>query len=276
MKKEKVIMNSASKYWRRKSCRMHVCIIHYSLLIVTCILLAACHKQRDRNGILTERAMAEVMYDYQLAVALAAEEGGSDAAEREFRYTQAALRRHNVTEAEYRISVAHYARDPKAMLALTQRVGERFTREVEQAQAESFADESSNGVSSRDTIVVWERREGTLLSAVTDNQFTLSIPGRNIPKCDCLVFGYRAAWLSRSESQNAGIILTVTYEGDSIVRRQEGVRDIRYTQGVRLDLSPTRRVKRVDVHVCQSAPWSTTPQLLSLTDLSLWCLSKNR
>lgn len=243
------------------------------------LLLVSCHKQRDRNGILTERAMAEVMYDYQLAVALADDEGGADVAEREYRYTQAALRRHGVTDAEYRLSIAHYARDPKAMLALTQRVGDRFLREVEKAQAEAMAGDTDGtlaGSSSRDTLVVWQDRGGVILNAATDHLYSLSIPGDRIESCDMVVFGFRADWLSRADVHNASVILTITYEGDSIARRQEGIRDLRFAQGVRIPISTARAVRRIDVHVCQTAPWSPTPQLLSLTDLSLWCLRKNR
>ena len=81
--------------------------------------------------------MADVLYDYQLAVAMADEDGDlRKMAEKEYLYTQAVYRKYGITESQFNLSIAHYARNPKTLLAITEVVSKRYAEEIDEEQAQ--------------------------------------------------------------------------------------------------------------------------------------------
>lgn len=272
---------------RRQKRRINIIlqIIHFQLkkilLIVLSVvfLVAACQQDRDRNGILSERAMIDVLYDYQLAIALASEtstdEPGS-VAEKEMKYTEAVFRKYKLTEDEFDLSFAHYARDPKQMMAITDAVSKRFNEEMEKSAAETRGAGAGRG---SDTIVVWNNRRGTLLSANGTNHCEIDIPKQALAKAKNdgksnlrILFGFQSSWVYREGQKAGGIVMNVTFDNDSTAVQSETIREFGRSQGVGVNVPEGRSVRAVKIHLYQSARWERYPQLLSLSNLSLWAI----
>ncbi len=241
----------------------------YIFAFVFLLLCTACAK-KDRNGILSERAMVDVLYDYQLALALADNSTKtSEAAQNEYLYTKAVFKKHEITEEEFNLSVAHYARDPKKMLAITKKVSEKLSNEVSKTQGNM--EDSFNGTRlSSDTVVVWQSNSDIVLSANGDNYHEFNIPGKNIGSGDRLVFGFKSNWAYREGSKNGYFVMRVIYDNDSVAVKTDAIREFGSSQGFGIPLSKTRKVKNVNVQLYQIAGWRTYPQILYLRDFVLW------
>lgn len=217
--------------------------------------------------------MVDVLYDYQLAVALSNETpADGKLAEQEYKYTHAVFAKHKITEDEFNLSIAHYARDPKVMLEITKKVSDRLTEEVQKSQDEAAKQEQERFAAQTDTVIVWENRGGTILSANGRNTFEQTIAGKRIPKCDRLLLGYSASWVYREGSKNGSVVMTVTFDNDSTCVTTDNIREYERSQGMSVNVPKERKVKEVKVLFYQSAWWKKYPQIMSLTDLSLWCI----
>lgn len=240
--------------------------LHIAIAIVFAILSVGCQQQRDRNGILSERAMVDVLYDYQLALALAAEDTDEGKlAETEYRYTQAVFRKHQITDQEFQLSIAHYARDPRMMLDITKSVTKRFEEQGEQ-YAQNVATEEG---AKHDTVVLYRRMGGVVLTANGHNRHSVSI---NVPKninSDHLLVSYRARWIYREGVKAGTLIITTEYDNDSTARRVEPVREYGLSQGVSLLVPQGRRITTVKLDFIQGARWAKFQQVLSLDNIAL-------
>lgn len=248
------------------------------ILVIVLHVLAACEKQFDRNGILSERAMVDVLYDYQLALSLSGEAGGTEKmAETEYRYTQAVFAKHGITEDVFNLSVAHYARDPKQMLSITKKVSERYAQEVQSQENAAQQDRNEQFAAQSDTVVIWENRHGIFLSADGNNHYRYEFSAKQIPrKSDMLMFAYRPSWIYKEGSRQGTVLMTVNYDNDSTDVRVESIRDFNQNQGTRVALAEGRKVKSVFVDVYQGAMWKDYPQVLHLYDLALWSIYRGK
>lgn len=235
----------------------------------------SCEQQRDRNGILSERVMVDVLYDYQLAMSLATENAEpGQLAELEYRYAAAVFHKHQITEDEFNLSIAHYVRDPKAMLAITEKVSERLTGEAKQAQA-AMVGVNEDGTRT-DTTVVWQDRTGFVLTANGNNRHSISIPGHSVKPCERLLFGFKSKWIYREGGKSGGVVMSVTFDNDSVGCVSDIVREFSNSQGISITVPKGRKIKHVDIQLYQSARWQKYPQVMSVNDLSLWGISTTK
>lgn len=249
------------------------------IIVSIAFLVAGCQQDRDRNGILSERAMIDVLYDYQLALALASETTDGESAsvaENEMKYTQAVFRKYKLTEDEFNLSFAHYARDPKQMMAITEAVSKRFNEEMEKSAAET---RNKTAEHSSDTMVVWENRRGTILAANGANRYEIEIPKQALAKVKNkgdeylrVLFGFQSNWICREGQKIGGVVLNVTFDNDSTAILTETIREYSRSQGVGVNVPEGRSVRAVTIHLYQSARWERHPQLLCLSNLSLWAI----
>lgn len=247
----------------------------YILSLVAVLLLTACQQQRGRNGILAEKAMTDVLYDYQMAMALASEDAKDDnLAELEYRYTHAVFTKHHITADEFRLSVAHYARDPKQFLAITEAVSKRFEQSLS-AETQNVGGDAGEGSVRGDTIVIWEDREGFSLTANAVNRRSIDIPAKNLKPCDRILFGVDPAWHKGCDTKAMGVALSVTFDNDSTAVHTESVSDYTTNRGIGVSVPKGRKVKAVNVQIYQSARWGEKPQVLCLTNLALWGIKSN-
>lgn len=249
-------------------------IKHLTITLTLALLCVACQQQRDRNGILSERAMVDVLYDYQLALALASEETEQGKqAETEYRYTQAALRKHQISDQEFQLSIAHYARDPKTMLDITKRVTERF--EVQGGTMHTDRTITDDGMP-QDTLVLYRNVGGALLTANGRNNYSVNIAVAQNIDADRLLVSFTARWLYREGVKSGAVFVTTRFDNDSIGQCQESVREYGFSQGVTVPVPVGRRVKSVTLDFVQSAQWARTQQILALDDIALRAIVATR
>lgn len=211
--------------------------------------------------------MVDVLYDYQLALSLANENAkDGNLAELEYRYTQAVFRKHKIKSDEFDLSLAHYARNSKQMLDITNKVSKRLSDDVENSKDMHT---TPNGVKT-DTTVIWENRKGILLTANGRNHHMISLDGSQVIKCDRLMFGFKSSWLSQEGNKTGCVILSVKFDNDSTASRNDMIRQYDKSQGVSITIPEGRKVKDVKVYLHQSGRWFRNPQVLSISDLALW------
>lgn len=241
----------------------------YILLVIWACILTGCEQDmRDRNGILSEHAMIDVLYDYQVAMALATEnvkEG--KLAELEYEYTQAVFKKHGITDEEFRLSMAHYARNPKDMLAITDKVSERLTGEEKKADRTG---DGANTYESTDTLVLWENRKGLALTSNSNNRYDFDIPSSKLKPCDRLILGFDTKWIYREGTKFGTFIFSVTFDNDSTATFTESIREFSKTQSTSVNVPQGRKVTQAHVTIYQSAFWQKYPQVLALSNLALW------
>lgn len=218
--------------------------------------------------------MVDVLYDYQLAMALASEDAqDGKQAEMEYRYTQGVMKKYGITDDEYNISLAHYAREPKQMLAITEKVSKRFADEFEK-NGTSPSDDLP--VMSNDTAVVWKNNRGTILSANHNNHLHYTVPFQNEVSCNRAVFSFKTNWIYREHQKNGGVLLTAVFDNDSTVTYSETIRDFTSKQDFSIPVPPERKLKNLEFHIYQSARWQKEPQILGISDLRVYAISNKK
>lgn len=253
------------------------CLRYLIFIFAVLGLFASCNKTRGRNGVLSEKAMADVLYEYQIATGLASQiSSGDSAAILQYKYTQAVLAKYGLTSEEFDMSMAHYARNPKTMAKLAKEVENRLTEEIESEQESIVALRKEKFAQQTDTISAWENREGAMLSANGYNTFTHTVKGKDLKGGTRLIFSAKAKWLYRETSRAGVMSITVTYENDSTEVHTEVIRESHHSQNVLVILPDNKKVKEVRMQVTQCAGWRKDPQLLSLTNMVLWSIKKEK
>jgi len=93
-------------------------------LLLVLLLFSACKNSRP-SGVLSEGKMANLLYDYHVALALG--QSNSDSVDINTRlYTDAVLRKYDLTQADFDRSMEYYSRHSDALLAVYRRVNARF------------------------------------------------------------------------------------------------------------------------------------------------------
>lgn len=240
------------------------------LLLLTLAVMTSCDRQ-GRHNIIPERAMTDVLYDYQLAVALADEENESrKKAEKEYLYTQAVFQKHGITEDEFNLSVAHYARNPKTLLAITEKVSDRYTEEMRSVQDQENAGRKST--LRTDTILLWKSPHDIVLSGSGVNRCAVEVPCKGLKRGDRLLLGCRTSWIYREGSKQGYMQVAVTYANDSTSLTGVEIREYANNLGASVFLSDFYDVKRINIHIYQDAVWRAYPQLLWLKNLAVWSI----
>lgn len=252
--------------------------LRYLIILFAVLAFAtSCSKTRGRNGVLSEKTLAEVLYDYHLANGLASQVAtGDSVAILQYKYSQAVLAKHGLTVDEFDMTMAHYARDPKAMAKLAKGIEKRFNEEIEAEQEANDAIRKEKFAQQTDTISAWENRKGAILSANGNNIFTHTVKGKDLKGGNRIVFSAKTNWLYK-ESNRVGVMsVKITYDNDSTELHTEVIREGRKAQNVFVILPEERKVKDIRLQVIQCAGWRKEPQMLSLKDMVLWSIKTKK
>ena len=168
-------------------------------LLIVLLLFSAC-KNRRPAGVLSEGKMANLLYDYHVALALG--QSNSDSADINTRlYTDAVLRKYDLTQADFNRSMEYYSRHSDALLAVYRIVNARF----------GTMENGSDGIN------YWRGASGYLLSSVANNRITFSQPSDTAFHAgDQLAWSFESHWIGREGERNALAVLYVRYVGDSV------------------------------------------------------------
>lgn len=190
---------------------------HICYLLLASLLLA-CTPKRPA-GILSEKKMEDIMVDYHLALAMAEIQRG-DLQENRYILTQATLKKHGVTEAQFDTSLVYWCRSSEKMVKICDRVCERLTymaesQGVERQEKNPYSFLATEG----DTANVWNLRKSVVLVPnMVDNIYSFSIDSDTtyLPG-DHFMWAFKTEFLSSDNNCEAYAIFSVHFENDSII-----------------------------------------------------------
>lgn len=194
----------------------HIC----SLICLT--LFLACAPNKPSN-VLSEDDMEDILVDYHLALAMAELQVGDLQANR-YILTQAALKKHDITEAELDTSLVYWCQNSEKFVKICERVSERLnymaeSQGVERQEKNRYSYLATEG----DTANVWNLREGVvLIPNIVDNIYSFSIEADStyLPG-DYFMWAFKTQFLSSDHYNEAYALFTIHYENDSIVGKSQ-------------------------------------------------------
>ena len=218
--------------------------------------------------------MPDVLYDYQLATAVAEDnEDIYDAAQKEYLYTQAVFRKYGITAQQFELSVAHYARSPKTMMEITEKVSERYSDEIRR----SMENEDNEGKPRRgirmDTAIIWQLNHDIMLSASGKNRYEAEIPVKEMKQGARLMVGFNTSWAYREGAKHGYYQVAITYDNDSTYTQGTEIKEYGKRQGMSVFLSDHYTVRHAKIIITQDAHWRPFPQILCLNNLRAWTVT---
>ena len=241
-----------------------------SLMLLTTV---ACERKRTHD-IIPEHLMPNVLYDYQLATAVAEnDEDISEAAQKEYLYTQAVFRKYGITAQQFELSVAHYARSPKTMMEITEKVCKRYADEIRRGTEDDDNDDTSRKGIRMDTVMIWQTNHDVMLSAAGQNWYEAEIPGKEMKRGARLMVGFNTSWAYREGAKQGYYQVVLTYDNDSIYTQGAEIREYGARQGLSVFLSDHYAVRQAKIIIIQDARWRPFPQILCLNNLRAWTIT---
>ena len=207
----------------------HFCFLFSLFFLFSCV--------PDRPSyVLSEDDMEDVLVDYHLALAIAEIQVG-DLQSNRYILTQAALRKHGVTEEELDSSMLYWCRNSEKFVKICDRVNERLnymaeTQGVERQERNPYSYLATEG----DTANVWNLREGVVVVPnIVDNIYSFTIeadttyhPGDNF------MWAFTTQFLNSDHYNEAYALLSIHYDNDSIVGTSQRISSSRQIE-VRLN-----------------------------------------
>lgn len=233
-----------------------------SLLLVCSLLLLAGCKAKTPEGIPSERQMENILYDYQLAQALAGARSDSVAYYERY-YVGLVLEKYGLTAQQFDEAVAYYSGRAEVLGKIYNRINERL------ADAAPSGGTTENAYAKMlnakgDTLNLWHERDTYVLSATGQNRMEFSIPvDTAVQAGDRLLFEFTPRWLYREGQKEATICMALHYKGDSVAVVTNQIYSSA-RQGVTLHVDD-KPLERITGFVYQQASWSSSPKLLVIT-----------
>lgn len=231
------------------------------LLVCSLLVLAGC-KAKTPEGIPSERQMENILYDYQLAQALAGVRSDSVAYYERY-YVGLVLEKYGLTAQQFDEAVAYYSGRAEVLGKIYNRINERL------ADAAPSGGTTENAYAKMlnakgDTLNLWHERDTYVLSATGQNRMEFSIPvDTAVQAGDRLLFEFTPCWLYREGQKEATICMALHYKGDSVAVVTNQIYSSA-RQGVTLHVDD-KPLERITGFVYQQAVWSSSPKLLVIT-----------
>ncbi len=231
------------------------------LFVCSLLVLAGC-KAKTPEGIPSERQMENILYDYQLAQALAGARSDSVAYYERY-YVGLVLEKYGLTAQQFDEAVAYYSGRAEVLGKIYNRINERL------AEAAPSGGTTENAYAKMlnakgDTLNLWHERDTYVLSATGQNRMEFSIPvDTAVQAGDRLLFEFTPRWLYREGQKEATICMALHYKGDSMAVVTNQIYSSA-RQGVTLHVDD-KPLERITGFVYQQASWSSSPKLLVIT-----------
>lgn len=248
-------------------------IFYLPIIALLFSLLVAC-KPGVPDGVLSERKMENVLYDYHLAQGLAMQHS-SDSVDYYTRLLQQAVfRKHGIDEETFDRSMEWYARHNEQLNDIYKRLAERSGDVSGSTGGGANAQLASGAQSlSGDSLNLWSNTNYALLNSKGVNRFTFTVEADTAIKAsDMLQWKFFVDWHYHEGARQAEAVLAVEYEGDSV-----SVTNCRiFTSGIQTVTLHTSnlKVKRVSGWVYQNAPWAERPRMMTLSNFRLLRIRK--
>lgn len=193
-------------------------ILYFSLLV----LFVGCKVERPKE-VLPPSKMEDVLYDYHLAQVMGGEMTGENMYKRGL-YIDYVFNKHHITRAQLDSSLVWYARNPKELSAIYERLTARNEREMEYIkQRQSMVSVRGAQPIEGDSADLWyESRHFILTPTPLDNYRSVSVPfDANFHKCDTIRWTCDMVFIpfEGDSTRKAIASLIVRYANDSTLAR---------------------------------------------------------
>lgn len=242
-------------------------LFRMAVLAGVAICLTGCKAGKPR-GVLSEGKMADILYRYQLARAVAANQDSSNVRGRA--YVLSVLEREGVSEAQFDSSLVWYYQHMEVLQKVYERVGDRLNNELSlMGAATNEVTRFSNLTNKGDTANIWPGRAYYLLSNNGfSNRFSFDLPADTaFYPSDIYKLSFHSEFVQRMGSRHAVATLAVQYDNDSIGRNEYHIYGSG-DQAVTLTTKP-HRIKRVYGFVYMLSGWDENPRLMFVFSPSL-------
>ncbi len=169
------------------------------------------------QGIPQAAEMEQIIYDYQMAMALGAQSeaqqqtGKADRRYNTHYYIRAALARHGMTQTEFDSAMAWYSRHPMKLVDIYRQI------ENKKAGGESWTAAAIQDDPTATRVDLWQGPRRTLLSSPLQRQQVFVLNTDTILRpADRLEWQLDAHWKQGEGQREAVMLLAVYYEGDSV------------------------------------------------------------
>lgn len=245
-------------------------------LIAVALMLAAtltaCQSDRP-EGILSNNEMEAVLYDYHLAIELGTQaEAEQQTKTKETRlnahyYTQAALAKHGLKQADFERSLEWFSAHPEALLDIYKRLNERMAGELGNlptpADGMAFSQDAS-----ADTTDIWQEARQVMLSSQANTHFSFQLQAdTSFHTGDQLRLQFMSEWFYKEGQRSGTALLTIKYKDGTSQTGQLAI----YGSG-RQQTSVTIADKPIETiygFFYQNTEWSKRPRILYLSGISL-------
>ena len=235
-----------------------------SLLLISSLLLgfSACSKKGDANSILSASDMEDVLFDYHLAQSLVNQSG--DSADFRIRvYAQSVFKKHEITEEQFNNSLRYYNRHTDELHDIYKNIEKRLNFLAGDISETKYTAEG-------DTADIWQGSKCYLLSAALGNYASFMQPADTLlTEGDKLELSFSTGWLYKEGQRQGTAVLSVYYEGDSVVTSTQHFTASGPQQVVLRITEKTKKIKSIRGLIYQHTPWTHEPKLLFISDLTL-------
>lgn len=237
--------------------------LRFLLLAWGMLLLLSC-ENRPAAGVLGEKQMEDVLYDYHIAKAMADGTSGDNTPAGAQSYLEAVYRKHGITAADFDSSMRYYARQADLLYDIYGRLNKRFSDATSGAAFSGYRPMPQGG----DTLELWQGPPARLLTSSGSNRMEFK------QECDTsyhagdkIIWRLSSKWIYKEGVKSAAMVLAIRYEDDSVAAVSRGL----YSTGRQELTIPVGEKKPQVLYglVYQQAPWGKAPKLLQLSEISL-------
>ncbi len=242
------------------------CLIHLLLAGVVSGFMAC--KPSMPSGVLDRDDMEELIYDYNVALSLAGQQGGDVEA-----YTRPVLEKYHLTDAEFDSTLVWYTRHAYELRDIYNNVEERLRKEsgalgLSQSESALYSNLSAEG----DTANIWTRSSFQVLTQEPlRNKISFSCEADStFHRGDVFSLNFQPVFRYQTGNKSAVCVLTVHYnEGDSTRTVSRTVRGYDEKISLRLESDSTLGIRKVTGFVYLVPDRETSSKLLLMNGLNL-------
>lgn len=240
-------------------------LVHLLLAGAFCGFVAC--KPSMPSGILDRDDMEDLLYDYNVALELARQQGGDVDA-----YTRPVLEKYHLTDEEFDSTLVWYTRHAYELRDVYNNVEERLRKESEalglsQSESSIYSNLSAEG----DTANIWRRSAFVVLSQEPlSNKLSFSIDADStFRRGDVFSLNFQPVFRYQTGNRTAVCALTIHYDKDSTLTSTRTFRNYDDKISLRLEGDSTLGIKKVTGFVYLVPDAQKTPKLLLLNMLNL-------
>lgn len=244
---------------------MRTLILFLSMLFIAALTCFSC-KDSLPEGILGEKDMENVLYDYHVSQALA-QQMPTDSVDFYTRlYAEAVFQKYHIDQQKFDLSMQWYERHTTQLKKIYDHLADRLGGGADDASAPMWA--GTNGVNN-DTINIWKGPSYILFNSQSVNHFSCTLrTDTTVQANDMLQWTFSTDWFYHDGERRAIACATIHYANDSIAMHKQAIFSSgQQTFSFRLGNLP---VKRIDCFIYQCSPWSDRSRILFLSNIRLY------